>query len=191
MELERSFRTEDFADVKVICGDRVFKCHQFMLAARSPVFRAMFQNDMTEASSKKVEIKDLSPDVVEDMLLFIYSGNTPNLSQAPGELLAAAEKYQLDQLKALCEERLCNITDISNAVAHLVLGDMYQAVGLKRMALQFVVRNMSAVVRTRDWRERLISQPALMAEVMEYMARKDLGEKKTNMEPPPKRNKTS
>jgi len=33
------------------------------------------------------------------------------------------------------------------------------------MSLQFVVRNMSAVVRTRDWKERLISQPALMAEV--------------------------
>ena len=33
------------------------------------------------------------------------------------------------------------------------------------MSLQFVVRNMSSVVRSRDWRERLIDHPALMAEV--------------------------
>jgi hypothetical protein len=42
---------------------------------------------------------------------------------------------------------------------------LFQAASLKKMALQFVVRNMSAVVRTRDWKDRLISQPALMAEV--------------------------
>jgi hypothetical protein len=29
-------------------------------------------------------------------------------------------------VQTLCEERLCNTTDINNAVAHLVLGDMYQ-----------------------------------------------------------------
>jgi hypothetical protein len=33
------------------------------------------------------------------------------------------------------------------------------------MALSFVVRNMSSVVRSRDWRERLMEHPALMAEV--------------------------
>ena len=35
------------------------------------------------------------------------------------------------------------------------------------MALQFVVRNMSTVVRSRDWKESLIQHPGLMAEVME------------------------
>lgn len=44
------------------------------------------------------------------------------------------------------------------------------------MALQFVVRNMSTVVRTRDWKESLIDHPVLMAEVMEAMARKEAGE---------------
>ena len=42
---------------KVACGDRVFECHQFMLSARSPVFRAMFQSDMTEAQTKRVDIQ--------------------------------------------------------------------------------------------------------------------------------------
>merc|ERR1719347_220231 len=63
-----------------------------------------------------------------------------------------------------------------NSVSYLVMGDMYQAHQLKRMALSFVVRNMSSVVRSRDWRERLMDHPALMAEVMEAMARKEAGE---------------
>ena len=46
-----------------------------------------------------------------------------------------------------------------------MLGDMYQAAALKRMAMQLVVRNMSSVVRSRDWKESLLDQPGLMAEV--------------------------
>ena len=51
------------------------------------------------------------------------------------------------------------------------------------MSLQFVVRNMSSVVRSRDWRERLIDHPALMAEVMEAMARKESGDTITRKTP--------
>ena len=36
--------------------------------ARSPVFRAMFQNDMAERKNKKVDVVDLHPDVVAEML---------------------------------------------------------------------------------------------------------------------------
>ena len=81
------------------------------------------------------------------------------------ELLAAAEQYQLELLKSICEERLCATLEIGNSVRHLVLGDMYQAAALKRMAMQFVVRNMSSVVRSRDWKESLLDHPGLMAEV--------------------------
>jgi len=172
-DLELSFHNEEFADCKVVCRERVFDCHMFMLSSRSPVFRAMFSNNMEEATTKKVEIKDLSPEVVEDMLEFIYTGNIPNLSQGAGELLGAAEKYQLDQLKNICEDKLCSTTNIDNAVANLVLGDMYQAHHLKKMALSFVVKNMSTVVRTRDWKNHLLNQPLLMAEVLEAMAKSE------------------
>jgi len=184
-DLETAFETEDFSDVKVACGDKIFNCHQFMLSCRSPVFRAMFQNDMSEKASKRVDILDLSPEVVRDMLVFIYTGGTPNIARNAGELLAAADKYQLEQLKGLCEDRLCNSLEIGNAVGHLVLGDLYQANNLKNLALQFVVRNMSVVVRSRDWKERLLHHPSLMAEVMEGMARKDVGE------PPAKKSRSS
>ena len=47
---------------------------------------------------------------------------------------------------------------------------MLQAPNLKRMAMQFVVRNMSSVVRSRDWKECLLDHPALMAEVPGWTA---------------------
>ena len=92
-DLEDAFGNKEFSDVKIHCGDKVFDCHQFMLSARSPVFRVMFQADMTEKKTKKVEIMDLQPDVVAEMLSFIYVGKTTKLDELSGELLAAAEKY--------------------------------------------------------------------------------------------------
>ncbi|XP_023324804.1 speckle-type POZ protein B-like [Eurytemora carolleeae] len=187
-DLECGFRDSSFSDCKIVCESKTFDCHKFMLSWRSPVFRAMFQNDMEEATSGKVEIKNLSSDVVEDLLFFIYTGNTPNLAKGADKLLAAADMYQLDHLKSMCEEKLINTTSIDNTVAHLVLGDMYQANLLKKSALSFVVKNMSTVIRTKDWKEELIRHPQLMAEVMEAMARKDTSSTK---EPSAKRAKQS
>ena len=74
----------------------------------------------------QVTIKDIPSDVVAEMLLFIYTGNTPNLNKLAGDLLGAAEQYQLEMLKNICEEKLCSSLEISNSVNHLILGDMYQ-----------------------------------------------------------------
>jgi len=176
LDLGAVYNNKEFADVRVECEGKVFDCHQIVLSARSPVFKAMLQADMAEKKTKKVSIKDIPSEVVAEMLLYIYTGNTPNLNDLAGDLLGAAEQYQLEMLKNLCEEKLCSNLEISNSVNHLILGDLYQAHNLKRMSLQFVVRNMSTVLRTRDWKESLIDHPELMAEVMEAMARKESGE---------------
>ena len=35
-------------DVTLICGDKRFPCHKFMLSARSDVFKAMFSHENTK-----------------------------------------------------------------------------------------------------------------------------------------------
>jgi speckle-type POZ protein len=170
-QLEHTYRNGDFADMEVVCNTEVFKCHQFMLAARSPVLRAMFQSPMTEAATRRLEIKDLSPDVVDAMLLFVYTGNVPNLAEAAAELLEAAEKYQIDQLKDICEQQLIETTDIGNAVAHLFLGDRFQAMELRKVAMEFVVQHFKAVMANPEWKQKLIGHPALLAEItVEFLA---------------------
>ena len=57
------------------------------------------------------------------------------------------------------------------------------------MSLQFVVKNMSSVVRSRDWKECLLDHPALMAEVMEAMAMKETGDQVSEINRPPRTKK--
>lgn len=72
------------------------KCEMF--AARSVVFRAMFQHEMEERKMNRVEITDISADVFREMLSFLYTGSTPNLDQMAAELLAAADKVKKGRL---------------------------------------------------------------------------------------------
>ena len=53
------------------CWDQSLECNKFMLTARSPVFEAMFQHETLESQTNVVTIKDIEPEVFEEMLLYI------------------------------------------------------------------------------------------------------------------------
>ena len=170
-DLEVALNDKDFSDVKIICGDKVFDCHRIFLSSRSSVFRAMFQHGMTEAQTRKIEIKELEPEVVQAMLKYIYTGNMNFSTMKPEEMLAAAQMYDLGLLKDYYEEKLCKSLDISNCVDMLVLGDLHEAAALKRDALRLIVKNLSSVVESPDWQNKLISYPVLMSEVLKNVGK--------------------
>ena len=86
--------------------------------------------------------------------------------QQATELLAAADKYQLDLLRNICEERLCSALEVTNCVEYLVLGDMYQTAKLKRMALRLVVENVDSITDTDVVKNLFKQKPELALEVM-------------------------
>lgn len=76
----------------------------------------MFEHEMSESRNDRVNIEDIDPEVLREMLRFMfliffidwenknfqnlrYTGSAPNLERMADELLAAADKYQLERLK--------------------------------------------------------------------------------------------
>ena len=53
-------------------------------------------------------------------------------------LLVAADKYDIPQLKALCEEALIDGLDAENCLDMLIMADMFRLKNLKGSALQFI-----------------------------------------------------
>jgi len=101
------FTSNKYADITIECGDKKFKCHKIILASRSPVFKTMFDADMKEKEAGSVEIKNMTPEVLKNMLKYIYTSEAPDIDAFTQELFAAAEQYQLENLKELCEAKLC------------------------------------------------------------------------------------
>ena len=165
------FTDEESSDVEISCGGQVFHCHKLILSTRSPVFKLMFQNNMKEKETKKVDIEGIIPEVLKEMLKFIYSGTlSSNDDQiSPTDLLKAANQYQLDLLKKVCEKKLCNTVTIENCLEYLGLADLYQTPELKTVALQFIARNMTIIVKTEEYKDFLKNNVELALEVTEAM----------------------
>ena len=137
------------------------------MAARSPVFMAMFQSNMKEMETKIVTINDFKVEVISEMLNYIYTGtvSSNDISEISLELLAAADKYQLDLLKDICEESLCSKLEVTNCVELFVVGDMYQTFKLRKMALRLAAENMNSIIETDVFKDLFQQKPVLAWEV--------------------------
>jgi BTB/POZ domain len=92
---------EALYDVTVRVGDRSFPAHRAILAAQSPVFRAMFTSGMREQQSGCIELGDVAPHAFAVMLRYAYGGG---LMDEPPDVLVhvseLADRMQMDTLQA-------------------------------------------------------------------------------------------
>lgn len=136
---ESFLNNQEFYDVKLVAAGKKFCAHKAFLAAQSPVFLRMFNNDMKEKNENQVELADVDAEVLEELLLFIYSGKIKNMAINVYGLLAVADKYAIEELKSMCKEYLCSNLNIDNVVNVLSLADLHNAVDLKKHAMNFLV----------------------------------------------------
>ncbi|CAL1285697.1 unnamed protein product [Larinioides sclopetarius] len=115
-DLERVLsESSRFADVTLKCGGASIPAHKIILSARSPVFAAMFVNPMKESLRNEVDITDIHESALRDLLKYVYTGKTCDLTDSSAaELLNAADKYQIQDLKAVCVDFLKNTVSLQN-----------------------------------------------------------------------------
>ena len=94
-------QNELFTDIEFIVDGDTYPAHRAIVAARSPVFAAMFRTDMLESKTRKVEIKDVKSATFYSLLYFIYTGTLD--CAVNGDLFNAADKYQVETLRCLCQ----------------------------------------------------------------------------------------
>ena len=99
-------RTTDFY-FKV--DDQSFHVHKFILAARSPVFRAMLSTDMIESRNGYVTIEDADPEIFRQFLYFVYTGQLDG--PASPELGIVADKYDVKNLSDICQVSSSTVDD--------------------------------------------------------------------------------
>jgi speckle-type POZ protein len=139
---EELFEKMPLSDVTFNINGRNFAAHKIILAMRSPVFSAMFTHATKEMLSGNVEVDDIDADVFQEVLRYLYTGLTRTTTMdvmAPG-LLAAAEKYLLDELKTRCETHLIRKMSAKNCLSLLTLTTHHPAEHLKKFAIEYFRR---------------------------------------------------
>jgi speckle-type POZ protein len=120
----------DGSDFTINCGSTKLNAHQLILATRSPVFKAMLSHDMIEGNTQEVTILDVDPETFRLLLQYIYTSDVrPNslYFKQVRDLIYAAEKYQLNELKNICFESLTKYISLGNISELAMLAHRYKA----------------------------------------------------------------
>ena len=115
------------------------------------------------------DIQDFTANIVKEMLLCIYTGKVTDMEEHAAGLLAAAEKYDLQELKRMCEESLCSTMTTDNVLDMLVLADHNNADLVRTAALKLIVENGDQIVAVNGWSNKMKKYPELMSEMFEAM----------------------
>ncbi|CAD6335922.1 unnamed protein product [Miscanthus lutarioriparius] len=171
-------QSQEGADVRFHVSGESFAAHKAILAARSPVFKAEFFGDMDETSSEYVVIEDMEAVVFKSMLHFIYTDMAPELDgdQEPQaaatmvqHLLVAADRYELNRLKQICECKLSGGIGIGTAATTLALAEQHHCSLLKSKCIEFVTKSpetLDAVLATDGYAHLVASCPLVLAELL-------------------------
>ncbi|XP_049797373.1 poly [ADP-ribose] polymerase tankyrase-1-like [Schistocerca nitens] len=85
---------EDGALVTLVAGRTRLVVHRAVLAARSPVFEAMFRHDTLEASSGVVSIADVEGPALRQLVAYVYTLRAPSAPGTAAQLLAAGRQVR-------------------------------------------------------------------------------------------------
>lgn len=75
-------------------------------------------HNMQESVANTVNLPDIDPDVLKELLIYIYTTESPNIKKHASSLLYQAEKYQLEHLKIFCERRLSFDLQVDNLLEY-------------------------------------------------------------------------
>ena len=155
-----------FWDIKVQVGESAFKVHKVILASASEVFKKMFENEMQEKKTGVVNITDVDPEVMSDLLSYMYTGSAPNMESLTKELLVAADKYGMDNLAFICMKQLeSNLSSETVADIILIADRIVLGKPLKDVCINFVRNEYSSVSSSESWKLLENSSPELAVEV--------------------------
>ena len=152
-------------DFVIECGTKKFPCHKAILANRSDVFARLFSsNDWAENKENVFPINDHSPDVIEQMLVFIYTNKIPEGTTSSLNLLIIADQFNLKGLIQLCESDLSKTMTHQNAIEILNMADKIpDTKRLRNLAAEYVYKNMLSLVSPDNWKKIVESSSLLDA----------------------------
>lgn len=135
--------------------------------ARSPVFEAMLSHDMTEKNKGFIDVPDCDPEVMEEFLIYVYSGKVDQWNQdnAVG-LYYLADKYNMLLLKEECTKF------IKKSLTPIVICDVIQLAlkhsdfDMLECATEYFGKHLSDILPTLGWMSFMTSNAAAANELL-------------------------
>lgn len=153
------FRKEGFlCDVTLNVRGVFLNAHRNVLAASSPYFRALFTSEMRESQDNSIEIKDLSTQVMEDILTYLYSGSVILTESNAIELTVAADYMFLPKLKQMGTKFVSENLTAANCLGVISIAEKYDFKELRDHAQTYTLENFSTVAQSEEFEKLSVEQ---------------------------------
>ena len=164
---------ERFSDFEVVCLEngasaaptkRILRCHRLVLSLGCEYFERMFCSNFTE-NRGIIEVTDVSGDTMAKILQYIYSGDLP-ISEIDIEVFYAADKYQLEYLKAICEAELGKNITVEEAPELALAANMCGTDAFKCHVYGYIRNNWDKMKATTG-AELIAKNAEILSEIMD------------------------
>uniref|UniRef100_UPI0037E97F1D kelch-like protein 29 n=1 Tax=Semicossyphus pulcher TaxID=241346 RepID=UPI0037E97F1D len=147
-ELNQQRRAKEFTDLKIIVEGKEFEVHQNVVASCSLYFKDLVKRSLGETRSGKVlelNMSNISADVLELLLEFVYTGSLVIDSANAKTLLEAANKFQFNTFCKVCVSFLEKQLTAANCLGVLAMAEAMSCTELHNMAKAFALQNFPEV----------------------------------------------
>ncbi|XP_065773238.1 kelch-like protein 30 isoform X2 [Muntiacus reevesi] len=159
--LQRLRSQPKLVDVTLLVGGRELPCHRGLLALSSPYFHAMFAGDFAESCSARVELQDVEPAVVAQLVDFVYTGRLTVTQGNVEALTRTAARLHFPTVQKVCGRYLQQQLDATNCLGICEFGEQQGLLGVAAKAWAFLRENFEAVAREDEFLQ--LSQERLAA----------------------------
>lgn len=157
----RLLKSGVMSDVRLVvqsderCSKRrtVFPCHRTVLAARSPMFAALFNSGRC---GNEIHTRCPDPTTFARFLKYIYTGAMPTQRLSPKQYLclgSIAHACKVERLRAFAETMFRAALRIDNVADLLLVNQLTMTEpALTRLMLEYLATNLIAVAHSPGWR---------------------------------------
>jgi hypothetical protein len=125
----------------------------------------MFKSDFAEAIENKITITAFEPDVVKQLITFIYEDKVDE-EAVTWELYNAAKMYEVNRLQQLCLRGLRKKLDLDTCCEMLKSAFVHDLDEIFDFAIVFLKKNKEGVSQTNEWQELVKEYPDVLAKII-------------------------
>ena len=156
-----------FCDFSLECGNLEIPVHRLLLAAKSPVFSAMFSEKFQEAKTGHAVIEDLEPKALQVLVKYCHTEQIDE-EDLTTDLLVAANKYMIPEVVEQCEDHLSKTMTVDNAIDYFLTASLHEAETLRTAAKKFITKNLDEVEKREAFQNLVEQHQDALVELLKF-----------------------
>ena len=137
---------KSLCDVELHVSGLIFYAHKVVLSACSKYFKAMFTGKMEESAKYRVDLHQISPNALNDIVDFAYTGIVCINQLNVQDLLATASMLHLERIVDACCEFLMSNIHPCNCLGILNFSELHSCKQLWKQAFQYLEDHFMEVI---------------------------------------------